>query len=221
LVKKYTKEEKTKMLKNIVTQPAYFASIAQYAAIVQSNSTTFEVHDNFVKQTYRTRCYIYAANGKLLLNVPVNKSKSVKIKTSDVEINYAEDWQKLHLRSLQSAYSSSPFFEYYEHDLRIIFETKYQYLAGLHTACHNFVMDALQESIKTNITSEYSTHPDKMDIRGWVDKKGAQIEFNPYIQVFDDKHGFLENLSILDLIFMEGPNAITYLEKLKLNNDYS
>jgi len=209
------------MLKNIVAQPAYFASIAQYAAIVHSNSTTFEVHDNFAKQTYRTRCYIYAANGKLLLNVPVNKGKSVKTKTTDVEINYAEDWQKLHLRSLQSAYSSSPFFEYYEPDLRTIFETKYQYLAELHTACHNFVMDALQESIQTHTTSDYLTHPDKTDIRDWVHKKGAEIKFNRYIQVFDDKHGFLENLSILDLIFMEGPNAITYLEKLKLNNDYS
>lgn len=221
LEKKYTKEERIKMLKNIVIQPAYFAPIAQYAAIVQSNSTTFEVHDNFVKQTYRTRCYIYAANGKLLLNVPVNKGKSLKTKTVDVEINYVEDWQKLHLRSLESAYSSSPFFEYYEHDLRTIFETKYKFLSELHTACHNFVMDALQESIQNDTTNDYLAYSDKLDIRDWVNKKEGEIEFERYIQVFDDKHGFLKNLSILDLIFMEGPNAITYLENLNLSNDLS
>ncbi|NJB82407.1 WbqC family protein [Wenyingzhuangia aestuarii] len=207
------------MPKNIVVQPAYFAPITQYAAILQADSTTFEVHDNFAKQTYRTRCYIYAANGKLLLNVPVNKGKTLKTKTTDVEINYAEDWQKLHLRSLQSAYSSSPFFEFYEHDILTIFETKYKCLSELHIACHNFVMDALQEDKPTFATEEYLVPSDKTDLRDWISSKNKiGTEFERYIQVFDDKHGFLPNLSILDLIFMEGPNAITYLENLDLSN---
>ncbi|NIJ44556.1 hypothetical protein FHR24_000995 [Wenyingzhuangia heitensis] len=210
------------MSKNIVVQPAYFAPIAQYAAIIQSASTTFELHDHFTKQTYRTRCYIYAANGKLLLNVPVTKSKEAKTITPNIEINYAEDWQKLHLRSLQSAYSSSPFFEYYEHDLITIFEKKYKYLADLHMACHHFVMDALQEKTEITTTKEYLINSTKIDLRDWITlKKELGIKFDRYIQVFDDKHGFLPNLSIIDLIFMEGPNAITYLEKLNLSNDIS
>ncbi|MDO6737855.1 WbqC family protein [Wenyingzhuangia sp. 2_MG-2023] len=208
------------MVKNIVIQPAYFAPIAQYAAIIQANSILFETQDNFEKQTYRNRSYIYAANGKLLLNIPIQSSKGEKLLSTSVKINYAEDWQKLHFKSIQSAYRSSPFFEYYEHDLAPIFDKKYTYLSELHQDCHHFVMDALQENktcSKTKVyTKEYSQD---IDLRNWTNpKQNLQLDFPSYIQVFDDKHGFIPNLSILDLIFMEGPNAGMYLEKLNLNH---
>ena len=207
------------MSKNILVQPAYFAPIAQYAAILQSDKTLFEVHDNFLKQTYRTRCFIYAANGKLLLNVPVNKIKGQKTTSINTEISYAEDWQKLHFRSLQSAYKNSPFFEYYEHELAEIYNTRFITLGELHKACHRFVMDALQESIIIPNTTEYNSNPNSLiDLRTWIDaKKELDITFSTYIQMFDDKHGFIPNLSILDLIFMEGPSASIYLEKINLN----
>ena len=207
------------MSKNILVQPAYFASIAQYAAILQADDITFEIHDNFLKQTYRTRCFIFAANGKLLLNVPVNKIKGQKTITANTEISYAEDWQKLHLKSLQSAYQNSPFFEYYEHDLAKIYNTHFTSLGELHQACHNFVMDTLQEKITTKTTSDYIINPNHLiDLRTWIDaKKDIDIHFSNYIQMFDDKHGFISNLSILDLIFMEGPSASIYLENLELN----
>lgn len=208
------------MSKNILIQPAYFAPIAQYAAVLQSETTTLEVHDNFIKQTYRTRCAIYAANGKLILNVPVNKVKGIKILTSNTEINYAEDWQKQHFRSLQSAYRSSPFYEYYEDDLRTIFEVKHKNLKELHAKCHNFVMDALQEEKNLLISDEYQFKPNKLDFRDWINvKKNKKISFPKYIQMFDERHGFIPNLSILDLIFMEGPSATIYLENL--NNVYA
>lgn len=211
------------MSKNIVLTSAYFAPIAQYAAILQSDTIRFEIHDNFEKQTYRSRCYIYAANGKLLLNVPVQKNKGQKTLTPKTIIDYTEDWQSLHLKSLQSAYRSSPFFEFYEDDLANVFNTKYYKLEELHKACHFFVMNALQEEIPTLQTSTYyKTYSDKIDFRILTNtKKNPPINFNKYTQVFDDKHGFLENLSILDLIFMEGPSASIYLEKIDLGNVFN
>lgn len=209
------------MSNNILIQPAYFAPIAQYAAILQADTVTFEVHDNFLKQTYRTRCFVYGANGKLLLNIPVNKTKGAKSLSAKTELNYAEDWQKLHFKSLQSAYKNAPFFEYYEDDLAIVFNTKFQYLEELHTACHSFVMDALLENSTTKNTTEYIPHDTKdyTDLRFLIhSKKQAPFVFPNYIQMFDDKHGFLSNLSILDLIFMEGPSAAIYLEKINLKN---
>ena len=207
------------MSKNILVQPAYFASIAQYAAILQADGISFEIHDHFLKQTYRTRCFIFAANGKLLLNVPVNKIKGQKTISAHTEISDAEDWQKLHFRSLQSAYQNSPFFEYYEHDLAEIYHTHFTSLGVLHKACHNFVMEALQEKANTKNTSDYIVKPNNLtDLRNWIDaKKDINISFPKYIQMFDDKHGFIPNLSILDLLFMEGPSASIYLENLELN----
>lgn len=208
------------MFNNIVLIPAYFAPIAQYAAVLQAKTTWFEAHDNFEKQTYRSRCYVYAANGKLLLNVPVQKTKGQKTLTTHTEINYAEDWQSLHLKSLQSAYRSSPFFEFYQDDLISIFKTKFVTLKELHQACHKFVMDALQEDLIFKTTCTYSTnYTDKVDCRSLTDtKQKLPITFSKYTQVFDDKHGFIENLSILDLIFMEGPSASMYLEKINLKD---
>lgn len=211
------------MISKLLVQPAYFAPIAQYAAILQAKTIAFETQDNFVKQTYRTRCNIYGANGKLLLNIPVNKTKGQKILTTEVEINYEEDWQKNHLKSLQSAYRTSPFYEYYEADLIPIFETKHKYLWELHQKANAFVMDALQEEKSFSETTEYfRSYTDKTDLRNWIEsKKDLTIDFPKYVQMFDDKHGFIENLSILDLIFMEGPNAGMYLENLNLKNAIS
>lgn len=214
--KKFTKDEKNNMISNLILQPAYFAPIAQYAAILQSKKIEFETEDNFVKQTYRTRCYIYGANGKLLLNVPITNNKSHKKSTKNTLLNYDENWQKNHLKSLQSAYRTSPFFEYYEADLLHIFQVKYKYLSELLEKTHLFVMDALQESIPTKKTSEYiNEYNHKMDLRHWIDaKKKIDLNYPSYVQVFDDKHGFISNLSILDLLFMEGPNSSMYLENL-------
>ena len=195
--------------------PTYFSPISQYGMMYQSDHIEFEVQDNFQKQTYRNRCYIYGANGKQLLNIPITHSKSeVKTKTKDIRIEEGSHWQKQHYKSLKSAYNSSPFFEFYEDDLMKVLEKKYSFLLDLNLNSFEFVNDALEldKAFKTTeiyqvdvvndyrILSEVKQHPDCIS--------------DTYTQVFDDKHGFLENLSILDLLFMEGPNTISFLEKL-------
>ncbi|CAM1363761.1 conserved hypothetical protein [Tenacibaculum litoreum] len=199
--------------------PTYFAPISQYAAIYQSDAITFEVEDNYQKQTYRNRCYIYGANGKLALNIPVkHKTKEGRKKTKDTLVENDFPWQQQHFKSLQSAYRSSPFFEFFEDDLLAIFNKKYTFLQDLNIDTHLFVTDALQIKQQFNKTTSYELNPESTDFRALaIAKKGIEIEMDTYIQMFDDKYGFIPNLSILDLLFMEGANTISFLEKINVN----
>ena len=193
--------------------PTYFSPISQYKAILNSETLIFEIEDNFQKQTYRNRCYIYGTNGKLLLNIPVSQPKSVKkIKTKDILVENS-DWQKQHYKSLESAYNHSPFFEFYKDDLQKIFSKKYTYLLDVNLDSFTFIMDALELPKEYTLSKTYE-ETKLNDFRNLADsKKKVEISSLPYIQMFDQKFGFLKNLSILDLLFMEGPNSITYLEK--------
>lgn len=202
----------------ILLQPTYFSPVIQYVAIAKTSNIIFEVEDNFQKQTYRNRCYIYTANGKHLLNVPVQHSKELKQKTKDVKIDYKDNWQKQHLKTLETAYSSSPFFEFYIDDLLPIFKKRTTFLLDLNFKCHHFIMDALQLEIPTSKTTEYHKEINFYDLRNLAVAKSASIyKLNRYIQVFEQNNGFISNLSILDLLFMEGPNALNYLENQTLN----
>ena len=193
--------------------PTYFSPISQYQALLNSNSITFEVEDNYQKQTYRNRCYIYGANGKQLLNIPVTIPKSSKkTKSKDILVENA-NWQKQHYKSLEAAYNHSPFFEFYKDDLRKIFSKKYTYLLDVNLDSFKFIMDAL-ELFKEYTLSKTYEETKLNDFRNLADsKKKVEISSIPYIQMFDKKFGFLKNLSILDLLFMEGPNSINFLEK--------
>ncbi len=199
-------------------QPTYFSPIIQYVSIARSIELVFEVEDNFQKQTYRNRCYIYTANGKHLLNVPVQHNKGAKQKTKDVKIDYKDDWHKLHLKTLITAYSSSPFFEFYIDDLLPVFEKRFNFLLDLNLCTYDIIMDALQLKIPYKKTTAYVKVPLNSDLRNLaVAKSDKQFDLLRYIQVFNQNHGFISNLSILDLIFMEGPNSLNYLENQSLN----
>ena len=199
--------------------PTYFAPISQYVALFKNDSFIFEVEDNFQKQTYRNRCYIYAANGKLLLNIPIIHNKKERHqKTKDVTIENNFPWQKLHFKSIQSAYSSSPFFEFYQDDLMPLFEQKQTFLLDFNLKCHEFIMNAIQEEIPYTKTTVYKKKPMVKDARILANAKiNPPIILKSYTQVFDNKHGFISNLSILDLLFMEGPNMVNYLNQNQIN----
>ena len=201
-----------------LVHPTYFSPIIQYIVIAKSKEIVFEVEDNFQKQTYRNRCYISTANGKHILNVPVQHNKGIKQKSKDTKIDYKDDWHKLHMKTLQTAYSSSPFFEFYIDDLLPIFEKRIQFLVDLNLKCHEFIMDALQLEISNSKTTEYNKDVDYLDLRNLTIAKSNNIyNLERYIQVFEQNHGFISNLSILDLLFMEGPNALNYLESQTVN----
>lgn len=197
--------------------PTYFSPISQYRAIVNAKEIVFEVEDNFQKQTYRNRCYIFGANGKQLLNIPVKHlENNNRKKTKDTLVEPNNNWQIQHLKSIQTAYRNSPFFEFYEDDLQSIFTKKYKYLLDVNIDTFLFMMEALQLANTYKKTNKFDVSP-KNNYRFLANaKQNHGTNFDSYIQMFDDKHGFISNLSILDLLFMEGPNSISFLENKPL-----
>ncbi len=192
--------------------PTYFPTILQYQKMIEAKVIIFEVSDNFQKQTYRNRCYIYGANGKQLLNVPIIKGSS-KQKTSDIKISYAENWQKEHLKSLNSAYKSSPFYEFYIDDILPIFTNKTTFLLDFNLKIFESLNSLLPTNISYSKSTEYQVKANN-DYRFLVNAKQETSAILPkYVQVFSEKYGFIKNLSILDLLFNEGSNTILYLEK--------
>ncbi len=202
---------------NLLIHPTYFPTIAHFVAISNSNSITFEAEDNYQKQTYRNRMFIYGANGKLLLNIPVkHNKKSTKTTYKDILIENIEDWQKQHWRSIVSAYKSSPFFEYYEDDIKTIFTSPQTSLFDMNIKIFKIICECIELNVNINFTDKFNkegTADNCIDLRKIVNsKKEINTSFDKYTQVFCEKYGYLNNLSILDLLFNEGPNTLNYLE---------
>lgn len=193
--------------------PTYFSPISQFSQIIKFKEIVFEVEDNFQKQSYRNRCYTYGANGKQMLNIPIKKNNTIgKQKTKDTLVENSVKWQDQHFKSLKASYNCSPFFEFFEDDLQKIFNKKYTFLNDINLDTFLFFIDALQLEISYKKTTEYQQIDRENDFRLLGNVKQNTIKQMPkYIQMFDEKYGFLPNLSMLDLLFMEGPNAISFL----------
>ncbi len=202
--------------KDILIYPTYFPSISHYIAMIHAKSVTFEVEDTFQKQTNRNRMYIYSPNGIQILNIPV-KHDSANSNFKDIKIDNQNYWQKNHFKSLEAAYKNSPFYDYFIDDLQPIFEKKQEFMLDLNFEVFELVNAALGISIPFEKTTEYLHKvTDKTDFRYLVNGKKDTNTFEPYTQVFDNKHGFINNLSILDLLFNEGRFAVDYLKQQHL-----
>lgn len=201
---------------SILIHPTYFPSVSHFVAMLQADAVVFEADDNFQKQTNRNRMYIYSANGLQLLNIPVKHSAEPNQKYRDVKIENDFNWQKQHFKSLEAGYRTSPYFEFFEDDIRPIFEKKHIFLMDLNLETHEIVTDCLGINIPYTKTDEYFKEPSQTDLRVLANGKKDKNVFDSYIQVFNDKHGFLNNLSILDLLFNEGRHAVEYLKKQTL-----
>tara|TARA_B110000091_G_C13645366_1_gene403009 strand:- start:86 stop:700 length:615 start_codon:yes stop_codon:yes gene_type:complete len=193
--------------------PTCFPTIASYIVIAQAERLVFEVNDSYQKQTYRNRCYIYGANGKLGLYIPVQYSQKNRQNTSEILIDNSSNWQSTHWKSLESAYKKSPYFEYYQDELISLFTRKKDSLLVFNLECIEVVNRCLNLDIDSSNTINFNKEKKENDYRYLVNaRKESEIKINPYIQVFQEKHGFINNLSILDLLFNEGPNAKSYLQ---------
>jgi hypothetical protein len=181
-----------------------------------------EQHDSFQKQTYRNRCVIATANGVQALTVPVEHTNLSPLTShlsplvKDLRISDHNQWRRVHWNALQSAYSESPFFEYYADDLHPFFEQKYDYLLDFNEAIRQKVCELLDIHPDVSYTSDFRHQTsDITDYRDVINAKHPlpDADFTPkaYWQVFQHKHGFLPNLSILDLLFNMGPESIFYL----------
>ncbi|MGV0847782.1 WbqC family protein [Empedobacter falsenii] len=191
----------------------YFGPIDYYAEMVKSQTLDIEVQENFQKQTYRNRMYILGANGKLMLNIPILHNGTRLFK--DLQPSYEYDWQKEHIKSLKSAYQSSPYFEYYEDEVIPILEQKEKFLLDFNLKTIDFINNKLSLDLDISKTETYQDLNPENDFRNQFSaKKAPQYSLPEYAQVFDDKFEFIEGLSILDLLFSEGPSAAVYLKNL-------
>lgn len=187
-------------------------------AVAQAEKVIFEIEDNYQKQTYRNRAYIAHANGRLLLNIPIKHSKEgLRQKTKEIAIENSFPWQEEHWKSIQTAYRTSPFFEYYEDDLATVFQTKATHLLAYNQQIFELFYELLALDTPYTFTSEYLKSPPQRDLRYLAQaKREPSYPLATYTQVLEAHHGFLPNLSILDLLCNEGPNALTYLEGQQL-----
>jgi hypothetical protein len=202
---------------NILLHPTYFPSISHFVAMLKADAVTFEVEDNFQKQTNRNRMYIYSPNGIQLLNIPVKHSKTAHQKFKDTKIEAAFDWQKQHFKSLEAAYRTSPFFEYFEDDIRPVFEKKHTFMMDLNFTILDILVQCLGINLSYVKTDEYFMKANGLeDYRPLTNGKKDAAVFEPYTQVFGEKHGFINNLSILDLLFNEGRYAVEYIKRQQL-----
>ena len=135
--------------------PSYFPSISHFVAMVQAENVVFEMEDNFQKQTNRNRTYIYSPNGVQLLNIPIKHSRTSHQKTKDIQIENDFDWQKQHFKSLEAAYRSSPFFEYFEDDFVPFFEKKHQFLMDLNLEALEIISKCMRMKFDFETTNEY------------------------------------------------------------------
>ena len=204
-------------------QTTYFGPIQWYQKLYRYDHCLIEQYDSFQKQTYRNRCVIATANGTQALTVPIehlpltsHPSPLVK----DLRISDHNQWRRVHWNALQSAYSESPFFEYYADDLRPFFEKKYVFLIDFNEDIRQKVCELIDFKPSVEYTKEFTSDISLQtsvifDFRDVINAKhpkpDADFEAKEYWQVFQHKHGFQSNLSILDLLFNMGPESVFYL----------
>ncbi len=219
-----TKRGSLDIMKPVLLHPAYFGPISQWTAIARARKVIFENEDNYQKQTYRNRMYIYDANGRLTLNIPIRHSAAMGLskkghqKYKDVQIENEFGWQTQHWRAFKASYQTSPFFEFYEDELHPLYHKKFKFLMDFNYHCMEFVADCLQIDLEFNKTDEFILDPEDNDnFRHLINAKSNHgFENSKYTQVFEEKSGFLPNLCVLDLIFNEGTAALDYLLEQEL-----
>ena len=191
---------------------SYFGPIEEYALLAQNDKVIYETKEHFVKQSYRNRCHIYGANGEMRLTVPLVMKSREKTSMDKIKVSYSDKWQAQHWKTIVSAYKNSPFFEHYEEDLLNFFLTEFKYLIDLNKAAQNIILKHNRISIEITETIEFNLKHSN-DFRQIINPKKDPFVSNPrYIQVFEEKHGFQSNLSVLDLLFNEGPASNIYLQ---------
>ena len=206
-------------------QTTYFGPVQWYQKLKRYDHCVIEQYDSYQKQTYRNRCVIATANGLQALTVPVDHSPLTidHVQCKDLRISDHNQWRRVHWNALQSAYSESPFFEYYADDIRPFFEQKYEFLIDFNEAIRQKMCELLDIDTSVSYSSGFMVHGSGFRVQGSGFKDFREVihakhpqddpEFQPrsYWQVFQHRYGFQPNLSILDLLFCMGPEAVFYL----------
>jgi hypothetical protein len=199
----------------IIVSTSYLPPLGYTLALMRAGEVFVDLHETYPKQTCRNHCNIYGPNGKQVLSVPVRKTMGNHTPTLEIIPVNEIPWQNIHWRSIEAAYSNSPFFQFYQDDFLPFFTKKYDFLVDLNSDILSAVMRILHIECKVSFTSSYVRHPEGLtDRRTDLTSKHSVLMTPPYSQTFSEKHGFIPNLSIIDLIFNLGPEAEGYLRAI-------
>lgn len=205
----------TDNLKCCYLTTAYLPPVEYIRLISRSEKTLIEKFEKYQKQSYRSRCHIYSANGILPLIIPVSREKGHSVSISEIKIDYSKEWQKQHWRAIVSAYKNSPFFEYYQDDILPFYKEEEEYLFDFNHKVLETILNLIGAEYNMETTASFQNAYLIGDYRELIHPKRETIlmgnENGRYHQVFAHKHGFIPNLSVLDLLFNEGPDALSYL----------
>ncbi|MFO7864157.1 MAG: WbqC family protein [Salinivirgaceae bacterium] len=202
----------------IIIQSTFFPPIQQLGWMMQHPHIVIEQHDTYAKQTFRNRMQIAGPNGIQNLSVPIEKPFGSQSKMKDIRVKYNDDWQKQIFRSIRTAYHNSAFYEYYIDDFAPFFEQRFDYLIDLNTAILRKVLEILELDVDIRFSEAYTDHG-KGDFRDIAHPKPQYRKADPYFvsahyyQLFAEKYGFMPNLSIIDLLFNEGPQSYFVLKE--------
>ena len=195
--------------------PLFYLPPIEYFSKLLDNKDNIIIEnaEHFQKQTYRNRASIHSPNGKLDLVIPVLKGSKNHTKVKDVKISYDFNWQRLHLMSLQTSYRSSAYFEFYEDDFAIFYEKKWDYLFDYNEELLRLLIKFLKLNVEYKYTNKFENeYLELNDFRNSIHpKRNGRNNVNTYLQVFEERNGFLPNLSIVDLLFNQGPQSTKYL----------
>jgi hypothetical protein len=204
---------------DILLSSAYLAPVQYYTKLLQCKGNAYiEAYDSYTKQTYRNRCVIVDANGPLALTIPTEKTAEGKCLMRDIRISDHGNWRHRHWNALEAAYRHTPFFLYYEDDFRPFYEQKIESLYDFNMGLTRLVCQLIGIDTPLLPTTEYEGASCLTDLRECIHPKQAweaDKEFAPkeYYQVFKDKHEFIANMSIVDLLFNMGPESILILNE--------
>lgn len=191
-------------MSTILLSTAYLPNVYYLSQVIHNDHLVIEKHEHFVKQTYRNRCDIVTANGKLSLSIPLIKQGDKEL-ISEKKISYAEDWQKQHWRTIVSAYKNSPYFEFFEDEFKPFYENKFEFLLDYNTALLQTILHILRIKKQIDFTTQFELNPESLiDLRSLSEVQTNVPLIKSYYQVFADKIGFTPNVSCLDALFNIG-----------------
>jgi hypothetical protein len=201
------------MREKILISTAYLPTVEYFSLIAKAGEVIVEREENYLKQTYRNRCYILSAHGPQLLSVPVYLGSLHKTPVKDIRIDYSKRWQQVHLRAITASYKSSPYFDYYFEDIERVISQDSKFLLELNMKLTESVLEILKINKPVSYTTVFEPVEDSENDFRYKIKPKAESCFTEkeYIQVFNNGTGFVPRLSILDLIFNIGPDAVSFL----------